>query len=54
MSTTPANSGTVPGRYAHSCVWYKGRIFMYGGRNDYRFFNEIECYDPGTLLMVLT
>ena len=53
-STTSPNSGTVPGRYAHSCVWYKGRIFMYGGRNDYRFFNEIECYDPGTLLIVLT
>ena len=37
----------IPGRYAHSCCWYNNKIYMYGGRNDFQFFHEVECFDPG-------
>ncbi len=39
--------GGIPGRYAHSCVYFQGKIYLYGGRNDVRFFENVECFDPG-------
>ena len=33
------------GRYAHSCCWYKGKIYFYGGRNDVQFCDGVDCYD---------
>ena len=39
--------GGIPGRYAHSCVFFQGKLYLYGGRNDVRFFEEVECFDTG-------
>lgn len=39
--------GGIPGRYAHSCVFFQGKIYLYGGRNDVAFFEKVECFDPG-------
>uniref|UniRef100_A0A1X7T0D7 Kelch domain-containing protein n=1 Tax=Amphimedon queenslandica TaxID=400682 RepID=A0A1X7T0D7_AMPQE len=35
----------ISGRYAHSCIYYRGKLYMYGGRNDYRFFLNVDCFD---------
>ena len=35
----------LSGRYAHSCCCYKGKLYMYGGRNDFAFCEGVECYD---------
>ena len=51
----PATSASSPhrskdplyGRYAHSCCWYNGKLYLYGGRNDIQFCEGIDCYDIG-------
>ena len=46
-STQTEGQKDLEGRYAHSICCYKNKIYMYGGRNDYHFFPEVECYDLG-------
>lgn len=43
----------LSGRYAHSCVCYKGKLYMYGGRNDYRFFVKVDCFDVGKFRIIV-
>ena len=51
----PATSASSPHRskdplygcYAHSCCWYNGKLYLYGGHNDIQFCEGIDCYDIG-------
>lgn len=45
--------GGVPGRYAHSCIFFQGKIYVYGGRNDVTFFEKVECFDPGMFAIII-
>ena len=36
---------TLPGRHGHSCCYYNGKVYLYGGKNGSTFFGEVECYD---------
>ena len=40
---------SVPGcRYGHTVCQYKGKLYMYGGRNDEDgSFSDVDCYDTG-------
>ena len=36
---------TLPGRHGHSCCYYNGKLYLYGGKHSSTFFGEVECYD---------
>jgi hypothetical protein len=47
IDTTPYQRARVPGcRYGHSVCQHKGKLYMYGGRNDEDgSFSDVDCYD---------
>ena len=42
----PIRGGEPPRRYGHTCLAYKNKIYMFGGRNDDDgSFRVMECFD---------
>ena len=39
--------GEIPGRYGHSAVWGAGKMMVFGGKNNGKFFND--CWELGFL-----
>jgi hypothetical protein len=47
MEVTPANQSKVPpARTNHSMVAYNDKMYLFGGTNGFRWFNDVWCYDP--------
>jgi hypothetical protein len=47
----PASGVLSAGRYGHSCAYYNGNLYLYGGRKDnYGFYSylflDIQCFNP--------
>ncbi|CAI8029669.1 Kelch domain-containing protein 3 [Geodia barretti] len=47
LTPHPYQRASVPGcRYGHTVCQYKGKLYMYGGRNDEDgSFSDVDCYD---------
>lgn len=40
-------------RYGHTVVGYKGKAYLWGGRNDeFGACSKMYCFDPGIILLV--
>ena len=49
-------AGQLEGRCEHTCCYYNGKIFMYGGRCDHnqKLFQDMACYDTGQSICLAT
>ncbi|KAH6854906.1 hypothetical protein B0I37DRAFT_42407 [Chaetomium sp. MPI-CAGE-AT-0009] len=49
-SGSPAQGKLPPARTNHSVVTFNDKLYLFGGTNGFKWFNDVWCYDPMTNL----